>query len=275
MHRTRSLLGLVTLLIAGPALAADDGFMLYEHSQHGSSVPRQSEARQTSVSVESSTTVSPGRAIVAHATHLRSTATTPRLTKAQAQRRLALSGIVAQAAHQHGLPPALVDAVILAESGYSTTALSRAGAAGLMQLMPQTAAALGVQDRFDPWQNIWGGVSYLRQMIDATGSTPLGIAAYNAGPAAVLKRGRIPRNGETPAYVTRVLDLWADGAASNSRPNLQALNAHPSPVTAKVPRNAPRDAAVAVTSRSTQAKPRAGIAVITATGTQIVGLGTD
>jgi hypothetical protein len=80
-------------------------------------------------------------------------------------------------------------------------AISKAGAAGLGQLMPATARDLGVSNRFDPMSNIFGAARYLRQMLDKFGVVHLALAAYNAGPGAVERAGGIPRNGETPAYV--------------------------------------------------------------------------
>lgn len=108
-----------------------------------------------------------------------------------------------------GLPHGLLDALIWTESRYNPTAVSSAGAAGLGQLMPGTAKDLGVRNRFDPQSNIQGAASYLRQMLDRFGVVHLAVAAYNAGPGAVSRLGRIPLNGETPEYVQNVLNRWA------------------------------------------------------------------
>jgi Transglycosylase SLT domain len=107
------------------------------------------------------------------------------------------------------LPHGLLDALIWTESRYNPTAVSSAGAAGLGQLMPGTARDLGVRNRFDPQANITGAAHYLRQMIDRFGVVHLAVAAYNAGPGAVSRLGRIPLNGETPEYVRSVLNRWA------------------------------------------------------------------
>ncbi|MFZ4747157.1 MAG: lytic transglycosylase domain-containing protein, partial [Sphingomonas sp.] len=84
-------------------------------------------------------------------------------------------------------------------------------AQGLAQLMPGTAAALGVDDVFDPDRNIDGGARYLAAMLARFGSVPLGLAAYNAGPGRVSAAGGIPANRETPGYVRRVMDFWNAG----------------------------------------------------------------
>lgn len=117
-------------------------------------------------------------------------------------------GLIRRAELRYGLPLGLLDAVIAVESAYLPWQVSRAGAAGLAQLMPATAIELGVSDRFDPIQSINGGARYLRQQLDRFGSVSLALAAYNAGPGAVRRSRGIPRNGETPAYVSKVLRRW-------------------------------------------------------------------
>ena len=109
---------------------------------------------------------------------------------------------------QFGLPAGLLDAVIWTESRYNPFAISKAGAAGLGQLMPGTAKELGVANRFDPLANLSGAARYLRQMLDRFGTVHMALAAYNAGPGAVERAGGIPLNGETPAYVRNVLRRW-------------------------------------------------------------------
>jgi hypothetical protein len=108
-----------------------------------------------------------------------------------------------------GVDPFLTRAVIQAESAFNYRARSRAGALGLMQLMPQTAERFGVLDPFDPRQNITGGTKYLRYLLNYfKGDLSKTIAAYNAGEGAVDKHGGIPPFKETRAYVPRVLELY-------------------------------------------------------------------
>jgi len=119
-----------------------------------------------------------------------------------------LDPLIARAAAQYQLRPSLLRALIQAESNYNPRAVSPAGAQGLTQLMPGTAAGLGVTDPFDPAQNIFGGARYLRQQLDAfQGDERLALAAYNAGPGAVRRYHGIPPYPETQHYVTRVLAL--------------------------------------------------------------------
>lgn len=119
-----------------------------------------------------------------------------------------VDSIVRSAAIRYGLPPALIHAVIKVESSYNPRCQSSAGAQGLMQLMPATAAALGVANPFDPVQNIHGGCRYLRAQLDAFGSVRLALAAYNAGPGAVRRYGGVPPYPETQRYVRRVMAEW-------------------------------------------------------------------
>jgi len=118
--------------------------------------------------------------------------------------------VIEQAARAHGLEVALIKAVIHAESAFNPTAVSRKGARGLMQLMPDTARLMGVRDSFDPTQNIYGGVRYLASLVTKFGGDMrLALAAYNAGPGAVERHGGVPPFAETRAYVRKVLQLRA------------------------------------------------------------------
>ena len=105
--------------------------------------------------------------------------------------------------------PALVRAIMANESGFNSNATSHVGAQGLMQLMPGTAASLGVSDGYSPEQNVWGGTRYLRALLDRfNGDVTKAIAAYNAGPEAVEKYGGVPPFPETQTYVKNVLDSY-------------------------------------------------------------------
>ena len=106
----------------------------------------------------------------------------------------------------------LVRALIKQESSYNPNAKSYAGAIGLMQLMPATAQGLGVTDPYNPEQNIMGGTKYLKQMLDKfNGNVELALAAYNAGPNnKAIKQGKIPQNGQTPHYVSKVLEYYKE-----------------------------------------------------------------
>lgn len=109
------------------------------------------------------------------------------------------------ASSRYGLGADLLRAVVRQESGFNPRAVSPAGAMGLMQLMPDTARALGVADPFDPAQNVDGGARYLRQQLERFGSLPLALAAYNAGPGAVERHGGVPPFRETESYVDSIL----------------------------------------------------------------------
>jgi soluble lytic murein transglycosylase-like protein len=115
---------------------------------------------------------------------------------------------VAAAAERHGLDPKLLHALVTVESAYRADAVSRAGAAGLTQLMPATAAELGVSDRFDPQANLSGGADYLARQLLRFGDLRLALAAYNAGPARVAALGRVPSIPETRAYVQAVVECY-------------------------------------------------------------------
>ncbi len=117
-----------------------------------------------------------------------------------------IDALVDQNAATWQVDPALLKAVIANESGFNANATSKVGAQGLMQLMPETAASLGVRDAYDPAQNVAGGARYLRGLLDRFGGDQrLAVAAYNAGPGAVAKYGDVPPYVETQNYVTNVL----------------------------------------------------------------------
>lgn len=120
-----------------------------------------------------------------------------------------LQGTIAHHSRRHHLDPALLSAVIKAESDFNPDAVSKAGAIGLMQLMPETAARLNIRNPFDPEQNIAGGARYLRYLLDRFhGNLPLALAAYNAGATRVEQANTLPPIRETRHYVQKVLRFY-------------------------------------------------------------------
>ena len=187
---------------ASPSVARQDGFRIVEASngfqlvEHGIWQSVQEPARPASRITEN------GRFSLSDQYGLKS-----RSGPSDFRRASYLPHIYAAEA-QYSLPVGLLDALVWTESRYNPMAVSKAGAAGLGQLMPGTARELGVSNRFDPRANIYGAARYLRQMLDRFGVVHLALAAYNAGPGAVERAGGIPSNGETPAYVRNVLRHW-------------------------------------------------------------------
>ncbi len=153
--------------------------------------------------------------------HFSNVPTNPRYKKVRGERTLArlrptlpslkLHDTILQTSLLHSLSPALVHAVIRAESAYDPNAVSSKGAMGLMQLMPGTASLLKVSNPYDPEENVSGGVRYLRYLLDRFGGNlELALAAYNSGESRVLRESRIPRISETQQYVRKVLRFYKD-----------------------------------------------------------------
>jgi soluble lytic murein transglycosylase-like protein len=166
--------------------------------------------------------------------------------------REALEPIIQEAAALHGVDPDLVKAVIQTESRFDARAQSGAGARGLMQLMPRTAKAVGIEDPFDARQNIFGGVKYLSQMMQRyDGNTALALAAYNAGPGNVRRHRGVPPFRETRGYVSKIAKLVADSDAAFSVPIYRAPAKK-----ARVASRSVRKAGVKKASMASRAKTR-------------------
>lgn len=121
-----------------------------------------------------------------------------------------LKALIERAANENGVDPSLLDALVAVESSYDPKCISRAGALGLTQLMPDNVKELGVRDPFDPEQNLQGGARQLSQLLAKyPGRLDLALAAYNAGPGAVAKAGgNVPNYTQTKNYVNKVMSLY-------------------------------------------------------------------
>lgn len=118
-------------------------------------------------------------------------------------------GLISDASERYGVSFPLLKAIIKAESDFDPHAVSKKGAAGLMQIMPENFKPLGIRDPFDPWQNINAGARYFKQMYDRfKGKLTLSLAAYNAGPTVVDHYKTIPPYEETEEYVRRVMKYY-------------------------------------------------------------------
>jgi soluble lytic murein transglycosylase-like protein len=140
----------------------------------------------------------------------------------------AVAGMVEGSAKRHQVDPLLVHSVIRAESNYNAFAISPKGAQGLMQLMPATARRWGVNNSFDPAENLEGGVRYLRYLLDLFGDEKLAVAAYNAGEQAVIRYGGVPPYPETANYVRQVSSGYAS-AKQSAAPAAATADTPPEP----------------------------------------------
>jgi hypothetical protein len=149
-----------------------------------------------------------------------------------------LETLIQKYANRYGVDPSLVRAVMRNESGFNPNAVSPKGAQGLMQLMPGTAASMGVSNPFDPEQNIAGGVGYLRHCLDCFDhNVPLAVAAYNAGPGRVSRSQGVPAIPETQAFVKNVMGAYTGRPAVPKAPLPEAKSTDtPKPKTATRPK---------------------------------------
>ena len=220
--KRRLLAGLVPAVMAfsGPVQADIYAFVDSNGIRHLSNVPNdpryklvmrtpayRKESAQTASSFAPSNLYGTSGAWNAQRTYPRAAAS-PRPLRVNEQNRQRFTPDVNRIAAQYRLDPALMHAVISAESSYNPWAVSPKGAMGLMQLMPGTAERFGVNNPYDPIANMHGGARYLRWLLDQFNDTRLAVAAYNAGEGAVQKYGnQIPPYRETQTYVVRVLNF--------------------------------------------------------------------
>jgi hypothetical protein len=196
---------IIVMLAAGPARADIYGYVDERGVSHLSNVPL--DQRYYLFKKEHKETTFPGSSLVI----INVPGTVPRrTTNVNPAHRKQYASMVSTVAKENGLDPALLHAVITVESGYNPKARSSKGAAGLMQLMPETARRYQVTDIWDPRQNVSGGARYLRDLLAMfNNNMGLALAAYNAGETAVIQHGnRIPPYPETRSYVPRVMQHY-------------------------------------------------------------------
>ena len=147
-----------------------------------------------------------------------------RAARPLSRRAAQFEGLIEEHASAHAVDPALVRAVIQAESAFNPRARSHKGAMGLMQLMPTTAASFAVMDPYDPRENIRAGVAYLKQLLlKYQDNEALALAAYNAGPAAVARYGTIPPYRETRNYVEKIRQATGTAVSSGGRTRIYRI----------------------------------------------------
>ena len=220
--KRRLLAGLVPAILAfsGPALADIYAFVDSNGVRHLSNVPNDPRYKLVMRTPDYSrnatrpSSYAPGslysmRSAAPAAAPLNARATRTRLSQNAENNRRRFAPDIDRIASHHRLDPALMHAVISAESSYNPWAVSNKGAMGLMQLMPATAERFGVDNPYDPIANMHGGARYLRWLLDRFNDPRLAVAAYNAGEGAVQKYGnQVPPYQETQTYVVRVLNFY-------------------------------------------------------------------
>lgn len=203
MRRVVALVSLAVFAGAGPAAAEVFRFVAADGTVHVTNTPTDPRYQRAEFGGRTPPGGPGGRAVAA----------------------VAYAREIAEAAARYGIPERLIEAVIRVESGFNFRAVSPKGAQGLMQLMPGTAAQLGVRDVFDPRENIDAGVRHLRALVEQLGDDlRLVLAAYNAGLQAVLAWGGIPPYPETRQYVARVLELYRGTSLTLPRQTFRSVD---------------------------------------------------
>jgi soluble lytic murein transglycosylase-like protein len=188
------------------------------HQLMGVAAPQPQPAASSAFAAELATATT---AAAAPATATTATAGLPATGASELPADVPFGAEITAAAKKHGIDPALLAGLVKQESGFDPNAGSPAGARGLAQLMPGTAAGLGVTNVLDPIQNLDGGAKYLRQQLDAFGGdVTRALAAYNAGPGAVQRYGGVPPYAETQNYVRIVQANAAQYRAAGATPSI-------------------------------------------------------